>query len=190
MIGQSIGSFGGGGIILQIYRIMKLGFTADENSSDQITKGLQNQLYCSDGITYDPKDGLVSVKEGLDEKRSNKNESKEESDNLMMECGAGAIHAFELSAGLGFPDYMGRRRTPSTSVDLHSPTPANSKLEDLKKDSWRGLVKDTRQIFLLLVLYTVQGIPMGLSGSIPFLLQGRVSYKELGVFSLVSLPFR
>lgn len=48
---------------------------------------------------------------------------------------------------------------------------------------------DFGSIILLLVLYTIQGIPMGLSGSIPFLMQGKVSYVEQGIFSLVSLPF-
>ena len=43
---------------------------------------------------------------------------------------------------------------------------------------------------LLLVLYTLQGIPMGLGGSIPFLLQQRnVGYSEQAVFNLVSWPF-
>ena len=48
---------------------------------------------------------------------------------------------------------------------------------------------DAGSIALLLVLYTLQGIPMGLSGSIPFLLQGRTTYKQQALFSLVSLPF-
>jgi hypothetical protein len=48
---------------------------------------------------------------------------------------------------------------------------------------------DLGSIALLLVLYTLQGIPMGLSASVPFLLQERVSYKQQALFSLVSLPF-
>ena len=48
---------------------------------------------------------------------------------------------------------------------------------------------DLGSIALLLVLYTLQGIPMGLSASVPFLLQDRVSYKQQALFSLVSLPF-
>ncbi|CEL99644.1 unnamed protein product [Vitrella brassicaformis CCMP3155] len=48
---------------------------------------------------------------------------------------------------------------------------------------------DVGNIALLLVLYTLQGIPMGLSASIPFLLQDRVSYKQQALFSCVSLPF-
>jgi MFS transporter, PAT family, solute carrier family 33 (acetyl-CoA transportor), member 1 len=43
---------------------------------------------------------------------------------------------------------------------------------------------------LLLVLYTLQGIPMGLSSSIPLILKERgASYSALGLYSMVSLPF-
>ena len=48
---------------------------------------------------------------------------------------------------------------------------------------------DTGSIALLLLLYTLQGVPMGLSGSMPLVLQARVSYKEQALFSMVSLPF-
>ncbi|CAM9235621.1 unnamed protein product [Choristocarpus tenellus] len=53
----------------------------------------------------------------------------------------------------------------------------------------RCISKDLSSIVLLLVLYTLQGIPMGLSGSIPFLLQDKVTYSHQALFSLVSLPF-
>lgn len=43
---------------------------------------------------------------------------------------------------------------------------------------------------ILLVLYTLQGIPMGLSGSIPLILKEKgASYGALSLFSLVSMPF-
>jgi MFS transporter, PAT family, solute carrier family 33 (acetyl-CoA transportor), member 1 len=49
---------------------------------------------------------------------------------------------------------------------------------------------DNLSIFVLLVLYTLQGIPMGLSASIPMLLKERkVSYEGLSLFSMVGLPF-
>ncbi|OQS02747.1 acetyl-coenzyme A transporter [Thraustotheca clavata] len=48
---------------------------------------------------------------------------------------------------------------------------------------------DFASIAVLLVLYTLQGIPMGLSSSIPFLLQEKVGYAEQATFSLVSWPF-
>ena len=55
------------------------------------------------------------------------------------------------------------------------------------KANWRI---DTANILLLLFLYILQGIPMGLAGSIPMLLQSRhVGYKQQALFSVVSWPF-
>ncbi|KAJ1639185.1 acetyl-coenzyme A transporter 1-domain-containing protein [Pavlovales sp. CCMP2436] len=51
------------------------------------------------------------------------------------------------------------------------------------------LREDKLSAALLFALYTLQGIPMGLSASIPFLLQSRVTYKQQAVLSLVALPF-
>ncbi|DAZ98108.1 TPA: hypothetical protein N0F65_003094 [Lagenidium giganteum] len=48
---------------------------------------------------------------------------------------------------------------------------------------------DFWSILLLLLLYTLQGIPMGLSSSIPFILQEKVGYGDQATFSLVSWPF-
>jgi hypothetical protein len=43
---------------------------------------------------------------------------------------------------------------------------------------------------LLVVLYLLQGVPMGLTfGSLPFLLQTRSSFAKLGVFSTASYPY-
>lgn len=53
--------------------------------------------------------------------------------------------------------------------------------------SWR---KDKWGIALLLVLYTLQGIPMGLSNAVPFMLMERgASYSDQAKFSLVSWPY-
>ena len=43
---------------------------------------------------------------------------------------------------------------------------------------------DLRAAGLLLALYTLQGIPMGLSGAVPLLLAGRASYAEQALLSL------
>lgn len=48
---------------------------------------------------------------------------------------------------------------------------------------------DVTSVALLLVLYTLQGIPMGLSGAVPLLLAGKVNYRDQALFSLSSLPF-
>lgn len=48
----------------------------------------------------------------------------------------------------------------------------------------------TSKIFLLIFLYVLQGVPLGLGASLPFLLQARkVSYKEQALFSLIYWPF-
>ncbi|ENN71246.1 hypothetical protein HUJ04_007692 [Dendroctonus ponderosae] len=53
---------------------------------------------------------------------------------------------------------------------------------DIKGDEWN--------IMLLLFLYTLQGIPLGLSSAIPMILQNRgVTYKQQAEFSFVTWPF-
>eukprot|EP00731_Ephydatia_muelleri_P014852 Em0008g572a len=50
--------------------------------------------------------------------------------------------------------------------------------------------KDTGSILLLLLLYILQGIPLGLAGSVPMLLQAnKIGYRQQAMFSLVSWPF-
>ncbi|KAK5998830.1 hypothetical protein PT974_01213 [Cladobotryum mycophilum] len=50
--------------------------------------------------------------------------------------------------------------------------------------------KDQRSFLLLVLLYFLQGIPMGLAmGSVPFLLKNHMSYGEIGTFSLASYPY-
>ncbi|XP_078617067.1 acetyl-coenzyme A transporter 1-like [Branchiostoma floridae x Branchiostoma japonicum] len=52
------------------------------------------------------------------------------------------------------------------------------------------LTGDRHNIALLLLLYILQGIPLGLAGSVPMLLQSRhVSYHQQAVFSFVFWPF-
>ena len=50
--------------------------------------------------------------------------------------------------------------------------------------------KDKKNFLLLVLLYFLQGVPMGLAmGSVPFLLKQHVSYAQMGVFSLASYPY-
>lgn len=52
------------------------------------------------------------------------------------------------------------------------------------------LDNDKISIFILLFLYVLQGIPLGLAGSIPMILQNRnISYKDQAIFSFVNWPF-
>lgn len=55
----------------------------------------------------------------------------------------------------------------------------------------KGLtVKDKRALVLLIVLYCLQGIPLGLTmGSLPYLLQPKLSYSAIGTFSLAGYPY-
>ncbi len=50
--------------------------------------------------------------------------------------------------------------------------------------------QDRRNFLLLVLLYFLQGIPMGLAGgSVPFLLKEHLSYAQIGVYSLASYPY-
>lgn len=58
------------------------------------------------------------------------------------------------------------------------------------KQFQRSIQGDGQSIALLFLLYTLQGVPMGLASSIPLLLQERgSSYTDQSIFSLVSWPF-
>eukprot|EP00035_Acanthoeca_spectabilis_P002144 m.85399 g.85399 ORF g.85399 m.85399 type:complete len:467 (-) comp11381_c0_seq1:248-1648(-) len=50
---------------------------------------------------------------------------------------------------------------------------------------------DKRAVAVLLLLYTIQGIPMGLSASVPFLLQSqtKASYSDQAIFAFCTWPF-
>lgn len=52
------------------------------------------------------------------------------------------------------------------------------------------LWSDMGNIVLLIVLYLLQGIPLGLTfGSVPFLLKSKTSYSDLAIFSLSQYPY-
>ncbi|KAI9808630.1 MAG: hypothetical protein M1825_003781 [Sarcosagium campestre] len=55
---------------------------------------------------------------------------------------------------------------------------------------WELPLQDRRNFLLLILLYFLQGIPLGLAtGSVPFLLKKHLSYGQIGVFSLASYPY-
>jgi len=59
-----------------------------------------------------------------------------------------------------------------------------------KRKNLPSVTRDTRNIALLVFLYVLQGIPLGLAGAMPMLLQTRkVAYKDQATFSLVFWPF-
>lgn len=50
--------------------------------------------------------------------------------------------------------------------------------------------KDKRAMVLLVALYLLQGIPVGLAfGSIPYLLRSKLSYSQIGIFTLCTYPY-
>lgn len=54
----------------------------------------------------------------------------------------------------------------------------------------QNLKKDLNSISLLMFLYFLQGIPIGLTGSLPFILSSRkISYADQGTFSFALWPF-
>jgi hypothetical protein len=64
-----------------------------------------------------------------------------------------------------------------------TPTYNNHGFFDLPK-------RDQRSFGLLVLLYFLQGIPLGLAtGSVPFLLKNHMSYSEIGIFTLASYPY-
>ena len=64
------------------------------------------------------------------------------------------------------------------------------KTADHHKSIRERLAKDKSSILLLLLLYILQGIPLGLAGSLPIILQTKkVGYRQQAMFSLVSWPF-
>jgi len=90
------------------------------------------------------------------------------------------------------------RRTPKKG---RSPSPAATRRRSARKQQPAATddgtppmtPSDYSACFVLLLLYTLQGVPMGLSMTVPFLLQEMgpdvVSYKEQAVFALCSWPF-
>lgn len=89
-------------------------------------------------------------------------------------------------------------RTEFESYDSipHMTYSANISQSDYQKDEKKDkedmndLRGDYGNIALLMFLYILQGIPLGLGGSIPMLLTSRkVSYKDQAMFSFVFWPF-
>lgn len=62
--------------------------------------------------------------------------------------------------------------------------------EDRRHRVRPGIRGELGNVSLLLFLYVLQGIPLGLAGSIPLILQSKnVSYKDQAFFSFVFWPF-
>lgn len=59
------------------------------------------------------------------------------------------------------------------------------------RNTSRSLNKIDRPAFIVLViLYLLQGVPVGLAfGSVPFILKSKLSYSQVGIFSLAAYPY-
>ncbi|KAJ2359445.1 hypothetical protein GGF43_000064 [Coemansia sp. RSA 2618] len=69
---------------------------------------------------------------------------------------------------------------------------ANVPLTGRIAGKWRAFYgnKDFGNIVLLIALYWLQGVPLGLAhGSIPFLLKEKLSFAQVGLFSLAGYPY-
>ena len=76
----------------------------------------------------------------------------------------------------------------SSANGVEKPGHQNKVME--KTDQQPSLKRDRGSIALLVFLYVLQGIPLGLAGAMPMLLQTRkVAYKDQATFSLVFWPF-
>ncbi|KAI5955355.1 hypothetical protein KGF54_001916 [Candida jiufengensis] len=52
------------------------------------------------------------------------------------------------------------------------------------------LPQDRKSFLVLVILYLLQGVPVGLAfGSIPFILKSKLSYSQVGIFSLAAYPY-
>jgi MFS transporter, PAT family, solute carrier family 33 (acetyl-CoA transportor), member 1 len=77
----------------------------------------------------------------------------------------------------------------SFSLDDDVPPPGQENQGALK-GFWELPVRDRNNFSMLVLLYFLQGIPMGLvAGSVPFLLKSHLSYGQIGVFSLAPYPY-
>ncbi|KAJ3018474.1 UNVERIFIED_CONTAM: hypothetical protein HDU68_011136 [Siphonaria sp. JEL0065] len=87
-----------------------------------------------------------------------------------------------------------KRKTPTASpANIAHPIDQNldentEKTERSQKP--KGIQSELGDFILLVVLYLLQGIPLGLvMGSVPFLLKSKLSYADIALFSLSSYPY-
>ena len=85
------------------------------------------------------------------------------------------------------PDEVEAHPPPTTNMSRREGSVERGISTPEKPPNWR---KDKSSILLLLFLYVLQGIPLGLAGSVPLILQQRkISYRQQATFSLVFWPF-
>ncbi|SMQ56152.1 unnamed protein product [Zymoseptoria tritici ST99CH_1A5] len=76
------------------------------------------------------------------------------------------------------------------TFSLDNEPPDTPTQEESSKGFFELPLQDRKNFLLLVLLYFLQGIPMGLAGgSVPFLLKHHLSYSQIGVYSLASYPY-
>ncbi|KAG0006453.1 hypothetical protein BGZ65_007859 [Modicella reniformis] len=85
---------------------------------------------------------------------------------------------------------MTRRGSPSPAPEDRTPLHASLVNEDKDSVTTPMTPRDTRNFALLVVLYLLQGVPVGLAfGSVPFLLKAKMSYTQIGIFTFAQYPY-
>ena len=102
--------------------------------------------------------------------------------------------AYSLSEADSLMSSSAEKSPGTLSLLTVPPSPAELETSDHSKMDRRSMSermsKDKGSIMVLLLLYILQGIPLGLSGSIPIILQTKmVGYRQQALFSLVTWPF-
>jgi hypothetical protein len=99
-------------------------------------------------------------------------------------------HHSSLSTQLMNSSSSGPSSTSSLLVSTSTTAPPPPPTTTTTTTTTSMSISDQVSILILILLYTLQGIPMGLSASIPVILKEKgASYGSLSLFSLVSLPF-
>jgi len=85
----------------------------------------------------------------------------------------------------GDADHLKCAKSAATTEEL-----PGTEMSGHARDGHGGLEGDRLNIALLMFLYVLQGIPLGIAASIPYLLTSRhISYREQAMFSFVFWPF-
>eukprot|EP00927_Polykrikos_kofoidii_P067290 TRINITY_DN6279_c0_g1_i2.p1 TRINITY_DN6279_c0_g1~~TRINITY_DN6279_c0_g1_i2.p1 ORF type:complete len:500 (-),score=51.77 TRINITY_DN6279_c0_g1_i2:203-1669(-) len=86
------------------------------------------------------------------------------------------------------PSSLRKRGTGAQGIDMSKQAEVQTIAFESKGET--NLTGEYGNICLLIVLYVLQGIPMGLGKAIPMILKERgATYSELGTYSFQSLPF-
>ncbi|CAD2099271.1 acetyl-CoA transporter, putative [Plasmodium vinckei petteri] len=86
---------------------------------------------------------------------------------------------------------MNKSSHGNTNTNLMKERKPKQKTDDEKDYSKEKISNNTDfyNVIFLLLLYTIQGVPIGVSSVVPLIIQDKVSYSQLSMLSLISIPF-